>query len=645
VQAVHSTRAVFLALVVVFLCVVAPATAAKFDAQNAKRVDGVKATKYTTSAKKRKGRLVATNKKGLLPNNIVGLVAAATHAKNADSAAALSCSGCVSAGQFASSNSPAGGQVLGFNSGSLAWQDASASGAAGGALAGTYPNPTLNVSGGPCPNGKALTNVSALAALTCATGVYSDGSGNVAVQANPFASLTSGFSDTAVGDGALSAVTTGCCDSAFGRNALALNTGDRNTAVGEGALSANTSGSDNTAVGKSALVNTTGAAGSRNSGLGEEALRDNVGGSQNSAVGYQALSSNTSGTQNSAFGSGALAVDQTGGTNAAFGQNALHVSTVGGDSAFGQNALAANTTGTANSAFGKGALAANMTGPSNTAVGNNALAANNPGDSNTAVGDSALDANTVGTDNSAVGASALTNETNANFDTALGHLALEDVTTGDANDAVGDAALANVTSGHHNTAIGDSAGASLTIADSSNIDVGAFGVTGDNNTTRIGVDGTGNGQQNKAFMAGVFEQNVTGAGTSAVNVNTTTGQLGIAVSSHRFKRDIRRLGPRSGRLMALRPVSFRYKRRYANGATARQYGLIAEQVARVDPNLVTYGRNGKPLTVAYQELPALELAQLQHQHAQLRRQRSRNRAQDKEIATLRRAVMRLSRNG
>jgi hypothetical protein len=112
----------------------------------------------------------------------------------------------------------------------------------------------------------------------------------------------------------------------------------------------------------------------------------------------------------------------------------------------------------------------------------------------------------------------------------------------------------------------------------------------------------------------------------AALINTTTGQLGINTSSRRFKTDIHPLGSALGRLMALRPVSFRYKRGDVEGPNPLEYGLIAEQVARLYPNLVAYGRDGKPLTVLYQELPALLLAQAQRQQIQIERQRLQNKA-------------------
>jgi len=150
---------------------------------------------------------------------------------------------------------------------------------------------------------------------------------------------------------------------------------------------------------------------------------------------------------------------------------------------------------------------------------------------------------------------------------------------------------------------------------------------GESNTIRIGTQGV----QNRAFLAGV--SGVTTEGVAAQVLVDAKGQLGTTSSSRRFKQDIQPLGSRSKGLMALRPVSFRYRRSFVHGSNPLQFGLIAEQVARVYPNLVVYGRDGKPSAVAYQELPALLLAQAQRQQTQIARQRERIRtlkAQDRD---------------
>jgi hypothetical protein len=322
-------------------------------------------------------------------------------------------------------------------------------GAAAGALSGTYPNPGLDVTGGPCANGQALTDVSAQAALTCKPGVYSDANDNVVAGPSPFGALTTGVN---------------------------------------------------------------------NVGVGPSMFTHDTSGQQNAAVGRTALQFNSTGTNNAALGTGALRQNTTGSFNAASGDGALVFS----------------TTGSNNAAFGADAMAFNSTGSSNTALGANA-----------------------------------------------------GINLGSGND---------------------------------NVEIANEGVSNESDTIRIGTQGT----QTKTFLAGV--SGATTGGTASPVVVDSNGQLGTTSSSRRFKRDIHPIGGQRRGLMALRPVSFHYRRSIAGGQSSRQFGLIAEQVARVYPNLVVDGRDGKPSAVAYQELPALELAQLQHEQVALRAQRRRTRS-------------------
>ncbi|MGH9779704.1 MAG: tail fiber domain-containing protein, partial [Candidatus Acidiferrales bacterium] len=279
------------------------------------------------------------------------------------------------------------------------------------------------------------------------------------------------------------------------------------------------------------------------------------------------------------------------------------------NTAMGRNTLGVNISGTQNTAVGHSALNAN-TASGNTAVGFGALFANTTGVANTAMGAGALDANVGGGNNTAVGQGALTNAS-ANSNTAVGAAALSSNVSGDSNTAVGDNALFDST-GSGNIAIGASAGVNLTTG-GQNIYIGNAGMATESNTMRIG-----GGGQLATFIAGI--SGVAVANSAAVLIDQTTGQLGTLVSTQRAKEDIDDMGEVSAGLLQLRPVVFRYKKAAANGSKPLQYGLIAEEVAEVMPELVVYNADGQPQTVQYHVLPALLLNELQRQQAQVHRQ-------------------------
>jgi hypothetical protein len=262
------------------------------------------------------------------------------------------------------------------------------------------------------------------------------------------------------------------------------------------------------------------------------------------------------------------------------------------------NALLSNNTGSQNTASGNGALYSNTTGSFNVASGYQAL------HSNTTVGGN------DGHDNVASGTNALYSNTTADFNVASGTNALFSNTTGSNNVASGVNALFNNT-GSSNMALGSSAGANLTTG-SNNVAIANAGFAGESGKIRIGTKG----KQNAAYMAGVSGASITGP-TQAVLVNAS-GRLGTATaSSARLKRDVRPLGAAASRgLLALRPVSYRYKR----GGSRLQYGLIAEQVARQLPAIVQRGPSGKPAGVYYEQLSTLLLSEVKRQHRELRRQ-------------------------
>jgi hypothetical protein len=307
------------------------------------------------------------------------------------------------------------------------------------------------------------------------------------------------------------------------------------------------------------------------------------------------------------------------GTNTSLGTGALPSSTTGSsDAALGFFALSTNTSGSDDTATGAGALFSNTTGSENTATGDGALFDNRTGIDNTASGLAALQHNISGNNNTATGFFALFNNTTGDGNTSYGVNSLQTNITGAGNTADGINALSN-NNGNHNIAVGFNAGHNLTSGDN-NIDIGNLGVADEANVIRIGTQGT----QNRTVIAGINNAAIFG---SPVVVNAF-GRLGIQASSARYKHDIRDMGEASERLMKLRPVTFRYKQD-PNGAV--QYGLVAEEVAQVYPELVTYGDDGKPFSVAYQTLPAMLLNEVQKQVRE-------NRRKDAQIAELRKQV-------
>jgi len=319
----------------------------------------------------------------------------------------------------------------------------------------------------------------------------------------------------------------------------------------------------------------------------------------------------------------------SGSENFGAGLGALPQSITGtGDTALGDYALQVNTSGSFNTAVGNGALTSNTTGSSNTASGNGALFANTAGSSNTASGYGALVDNTSGSANTAGGYDALSNNTTGNYNTATGNSAMFGNTTGLNNTGLGaDTLYANI-SGNNNIAVGYQAG--YNVLASNNIQIGNQGTGADSGTIRIGTPGT----QTTAFIAGISTSNVTGA---TVQVSPG-GQLGIAVSSRRYKEDIHDMGETSSGLMRLRPVTFRYKKAFDDGSQPVQYGLIAEEVAEVYPDLVARSADGQIETVKYQLLDPMLLNELQKQNATITAQKEQIRTLEERLARIEAAL-------
>jgi hypothetical protein len=271
--------------------------------------------------------------------------------------------------------------------------------------------------------------------------------------------------------------------------------------------------------------------------------------------------------------------------------------------AMGSNALGALAVGNLNTAVGYNALLSANNSSSNVAIGAGALQQTTSGGDNVAVGADALLNNQAGQNNVAIGKQAIRNGTAGNYNVAMGFNAMIGG-NGSNNVAIGLGALPSAT-GNGNIVIGDSAGSYLAL--SNNIVIGHLGDPAgtDAGTIRLGTSGT----HTRAFVAGIT--GVTVPNSAQVLVDSGTGQLGTLISSARFKQDVTTLGDLSGRVQALRPVSFIYKPEFGGDGREIQYGLIAEEVATVMPELVSRNADGEIQTVKYHLLPALLLAESQ----------------------------------
>jgi trimeric autotransporter adhesin len=393
--------------------------------------------------------------------------------------------------------------------------------------------------------------------------------------------------NTAEGQNALFSLTTGTYNTAVGLFSLTRNTeGQFNTAIGAGALLSNTPGSQN---GPAGIVNS-----SQNTATGAGALLSNTIGAHNTADGAFALFSNTTGVENTATGSNAL-FDNTAGTgNTGDGAFALASNTTGiQNTANGTFALFSNTEGSFNTASGNGALYSNTDGNDNVAIGVSALQSNTDGGNNTANGVAALHNNTIGDQNTASGDQALFNNTTGNNNTANGTSTLHANTTGSSNTAIGINALGANTTGSGNIALGVQAGDGVTTANNV-FCIGAFGANVDNSCY------IGNIYSNVQPVIGINPDYVT------VDSNGRLGRSNLNASSRRFKHDIQPMDKASEVIFQLKPVSFRYNKEY--DVTQRpSFGLIAEEVAEVDPDLVGRNKQGEPEAVRYEQINAMLL--------------------------------------
>ncbi len=330
-------------------------------------------------------------------------------------------------------------------------------------------------------------------------------------------------------------------------------------------------------------------------------------------------------------GTVALSVQFAGSGSAATAARAdhTHAGVTANNTAIGMAALAAITTGHSNTALGETALTAVTTGDQNTAAGVSALAAVTTGGNNVGLGFHSADATTTGFGNTSIGALALRSNTSGGGNTVVGYASLNDLASGGNNAVLGYGALADLTSGSYNVAVGSSAGQFLT-GGSNNVYLASWGAATDDATIRIG-----NANQTRAFMTGVRGV-TTGQNNAQTVVVDSNGQLGTVSSSAKTKFDIQDLpGDVTAALSRLRPVSFRYKQAFGDGSTPVQYGLIAEEVQQVLPELVALDGDGQPASVKYHVLPALLLAEVQRLQAALADQATRTAMLEQALTDLR----------
>ena len=298
---------------------------------------------------------------------------------------------------------------------------------------------------------------------------------------------------------------------------------------------------------------------------------------ENTAEGQDALFSLESGTQNTAVGFEALYSSDNGAANTACGASTLH----------------SNTAGSFNTSIGADSLYSNTGGSSNTAVGFQTLYLNNGG-GNTATGIFAMYNNTNGGSNCAFGVFALKNNTRASNNTAIGTVALGNNTTGKNNIALGYFAGSHIQTGSYN------------------IEIGNRGRAADSHTIRIG---------SQEIHVATYIGGISGA-TVADGVGVvidTNGHLGTITSSARYKEAVKPMDQASEAILSLKPVSFRYKKELDPRGIA-QFGLVAEDVEKVNPDLVAHDKEGKPYTVRYEAVNAMLLNEFLKEHRKVAEQ-------------------------
>src|SRR5437762_488523 len=331
------------------------------------------------------------------------------------------------------------------------------------------------------------------------------------------------------------------------------------------------------------------------------------------AEGCNALQHLTTGAGNTAIGWYSLSSDTIHSYNTGVGAGTLVLNNADSNTAVGAAALLLNTSGTENVAVGTDALVYNDTGSANTATGPFALFSNTIGNYNTAVGNSALASHTMGDRNTAIGTYALQFDTTGERNTAVGVLALYQNTSGNFNIAIGGQALSSNTEGDGNIALGFGAGDSVTTANN----VICIGASGENVST-------------SCYIGQIF--GATSSAGTAVFVNSA-GKLGTTTSSRRFKDDIKPMDQASEAILALKPVTFRYKQQI-DPKGVPQFGLVAEEVEKVDPDLVVRDEKGNPYSVRYDQVNAMLLNEFLKEHRAFVEEQHKVAQQQEEIDLL-----------
>jgi hypothetical protein len=333
-----------------------------------------------------------------------------------------------------------------------------------------------------------------------------------------------------------------------------------------------------------------------NTAEGHNALFNLSTGVANTGIGWYSLWSNSDGSYNTAVGAGSLLFN------------------IGNQITF---------EGVENTAVGAAALLFNTAGSENTAIGVSTLLNNTEGTNNTATGELALYGNTTGNLNTANGVAALYSNTSGIGNTAVGGDALALNTTGESNTAIGTGALGSNTTGNSNVALGSFAGNALTTGDH-NIVIGNPAIVDENESNTMRIGGI---SQTRAFIAGIRDV-ATGNNDAIPVVIDTAGQLGTVSSSRRYKKEIKAMKQASEAILSFNPVTFRYK---SDPKGRPQFGLIAEEVAKINSDLVVRDKNGEIYTVRYEAVNAMLLNEFLKEHR-------KNEEQGAIIAELRCAV-------